>query len=220
MNPLAPKHLVAACQHVVRTLDGTASPVVWTSIGTDPLPSGTPGVTAKVTAASEAPNNSDVIYAVTNYDTVFVTRNAGLGNGATWEQVTDYHSGGISTVKVDPTNYQIAYLACDSGIYKTTDTGTTWTQYGTANLIYRDVAIDPAYPQRLFAASNAGVFASTDGGMTWGPISEGIPTGVVVTSLSYNAASRQLAASTYGRGVYLLNVGGPVPRPRPTPRPR
>jgi photosystem II stability/assembly factor-like uncharacterized protein len=220
MNLLAPKHLVAACQHVVRTLDGTASPVVWTSIGTDPLPSGTPGVTAVVTAASEAPNNSNVIYAVTNYDTVFVTENAGLGIGATWQQVTEYRTpGGISTVKVDPTNYQIAYLACDSGIYKTTDMGASWTQYGTANLIYRDVAIDPTYPQNLFAASNAGVFASTDGGMTWGSMSEGIPTGMVVSSLSFNAASRQLAASTYGRGVYLLNVGGAV-RPRPTPRPR
>jgi photosystem II stability/assembly factor-like uncharacterized protein len=220
MNPLAPKHLVAACQHVVRTLDGTASPVVWSTIGNDPLPSGTPNVVAVVTAASEAPNNSDVIYAVTNYDTVFVTRNAGLGNGATWQQVTQYRTpGGISTVKVDPTNYQIAYLACDSGIYKTTDMGTSWTQYGIANLIYRDVAIDPVYPQNLFAASNAGVFASTDGGMTWGSMTGGIPTGMVVSSLSYNAASRQLAASTYGRGVYLLNVDGPL-RPRPTPRPR
>ena len=44
MNPLAPKHLVAACQRVVRTLDGTASSVVWTTIGNGPLPAGTPGV--------------------------------------------------------------------------------------------------------------------------------------------------------------------------------
>jgi len=224
MNALSPKHLVAACQHVVRTLDGTASPVVWTAIGNGPLPSGTPGVVAVVTAASEAPNNSDVIYAVTNYDTVFVTRNAGLGNGATWEQITEYRNpGGISTVRVDPTNYQIAYLACNSGIYKTTDMGTSWTQYGTANLIYRDVAIDPANPQHIFAASNAGVIASADGGITWGSISEGIPAGMVVSALSFNAASRQLAASTYGRGVYMLNVdrsAQPTPRPRPTPFPR
>jgi photosystem II stability/assembly factor-like uncharacterized protein len=223
MNPRSPRHLIAACQQVVRTLDGTASPApVWTTIGNGPLPSGTPGVTAKVTAASEAPNNSDVIYAVTNYDTVFVTSNAGLGNGATWEQSTDYHSGGISTVKVDPTNYQIAYLATDSGIYKTTDMGTSWTQYGISNAIYRDVAIDPAYPQHIFAASNAGVFASTDGGLSWGDMSEGIPSGMVVSSLSFNAASRQLAASTYGRGVYLLDVTRPVqpPRASPTPRPR
>ena len=223
MNPLSPKHLLAACQHVVRTLDGTASPVGWTAIGNGPLPSGTPGVVAVVTAASEAPNNSDVIYAVTNYDTVFVTRNAGLGNGATWEQITEYRTpGGISTVRVDPTNYQIAYLACNSGIYKTTDMGTSWTQYGTANLIYRDVAIDPANPQHIFAASNAGVIASADGGITWGSISEGIPAGMVVSALSFNAASRQLAASTYGRGVYMLNVdrsAQPTPRPRPTPFP-
>jgi len=224
MNPRAPKHLVAACQHVVRTLDGTASPVVWTTIGNDPLPSGTPGVIAVVTAASEAANNSDVMYAVTNYDTVFVTQNANAGNGAIWTQATRYRNpGGISTVTVDPTNYQTAYLAADSAIYKTTDMGMSWNQYGIQNLIYRDVAIDPAYPQHLFAASNAGVFASTDGGMTWGNMSDGIPSGMVVSSLAFNAASRQLAASTYGRGVYMLGTDRPVlpnPRPRPTPLPR
>jgi photosystem II stability/assembly factor-like uncharacterized protein len=224
MNAVSPKHLLAACQHVVRTLDGTASPVVWTAIGNDPLPSGTPGVTAVVTAATEAPSNSDVIYAVTNSDTVFVTSNAGLGNGATWQRITEYrHPGGIYAVTVDPINYQIAYLACDSGVYKTTDMGTTWTQYGIPDLIYRDVAIDPANHQHIFAASNAGVFASADGGVTWGNMSEGIPAGMVVSALSLNAASRRLAASTYGRGVYMLNVDRsvqPNPRPRPTPFPR
>ncbi len=100
--------------------------------------------------------------------------------------------------------------------------GTSWTQYGISNAIYRDVAIDPPYPQHIFAASNAGVFASTDGGLSWGDMSEGIPSGMVVSSLSFNAASRQLAASTYGRGVYLLDVTRPVqpPRASPTPRPR
>jgi hypothetical protein len=101
--------------------------------------------------------------------------------------------------------------------------GTTWVQEGVQDLIYRDVAIDPANPEHIFAASNAGVFASTDGGLTWGNLSDGIPTGMVVTALSFNAASRQLAASTYGRGVYMLNVSQsvrPHPGPRPTPRPR
>jgi photosystem II stability/assembly factor-like uncharacterized protein len=225
MNPLAPKHLVAGCQRVVRTLDGTAPSVVWTTIGNGPLTSPSPcAMWNSVTAATEAPNNSNVIYAVTHYDTVFVTQNANDGPGAIWNRVTTQNNpGGIATVKVDPTNYQIAYLACDSGVYKTTDTGTTWAQYGIPNLIYRDVAIDPMYPQQVFAASNAGVFASTDGGVTWGNMSEGIPTGMEVSSLSFNAASRQLAASTYGRGVYLLDVGRrilPLPRPSPTPRPR
>ena len=105
----------------------------------------------------------------------------------------------------------------------TGDMGMSWAQYGIPDLIYRDVVIDPTNPQHIFAASNAGVFASTDGGMTWGSMSEGIPAGMVVSALSFNAASRQLAASTYGRGVYMLYVGRtvrPHPGPRPTPRPR
>jgi photosystem II stability/assembly factor-like uncharacterized protein len=215
MNPLSPKHLVAACQTVVRTLDGTASPVVWTPIGNGPLTS-----VGSVTAAVEAPNNSNVIYAVTNHDTVFVTQNANAGPGATWNQVTQQRQpGGVNGVTVDPTDYQIAYLACDSGVYKTTNMGTSWTQYGIPNLIYRDVAIDPANPRHIFAASNAGVFASADGGLTWGNMSEGIPTGMTVTALSFNATSRQLAASTFGRGVYMFTFGRAL-KPRPTPRPR
>jgi photosystem II stability/assembly factor-like uncharacterized protein len=216
MNPSSPKHLLAACQRVVRTLDATASPVAWTTIG-QPL-AGNHG--NYVTAAAEAPSNPDVIYAVRNGNAVFVTSNASEGNSALWTQVTqtDYLRG-IHAVTVHPTDFRTAYLACNSGVYKTTDMGTTWTQYGIPNLIYRDVAIDPSNPQHIFAASNAGVFASTDGGLTWGNMSDGIPAGMVVTALSFNAASRQLAASTYGRGVYFLTLGQSV-RPHPRPRPR
>jgi photosystem II stability/assembly factor-like uncharacterized protein len=215
MNPSNPKHLLAACQHVVRTLDGpTVTHSGWTPIGN--CPSASPAASpcprgVVVTAATEAPSNSDVIYAVTNNDTVFVTQNAGQGNGATWSQVTHQNQpGGVNAVTVDPTNYQTAYLACSLGVYKTTNMGTTWTQrvpQRLQNLFYRDVAIDPANPQHVFATSNAGVFASTDGGMTWGNMTDGIPTGMAVTGLSFNAINRQLAASTYGRGVYMLNLG-------------
>jgi photosystem II stability/assembly factor-like uncharacterized protein len=218
MNPSSPKHLLAACQHVVRTLDATAATVVWTTIG-GPLAEHGGNY---VTAATEAPSNADVIYAVRNENAVFVTSNAGQGDGATWTQVTQTGNlHGIHAVTVHPADPRTAYLACNSGVYKTTDMGTTWVEEGVQNIIYRDVAIDPPNPEHIFAASNAGVFASTDGGGRWENMSEGIPAGMVVTALSFNAASRQLAVSTYGRGVYMLNLGGsvqPHPRPRPTPR--
>jgi photosystem II stability/assembly factor-like uncharacterized protein len=220
MNPSSPKHLIASCQHVVRTLDATASPVVWTKIG-GPLAADHGNY---VTAATEAPSNPDVIYAIRNENAVFVTSNAGEGDGATWIQVTqtgNLHD--IHAVSVHPTDPRTAYLACNSGIFKTTDMGTTWVQVGVQDLIYRDVAIDPANPEHIFAACNAGVFASTNGGLTWGNLSDGIPTGMVVTALSFNGASRQLAASTFGRGVYMRYVGQsvrPHPGPRPTPHPR
>ena len=212
MNASSPTHLIAACQRVVRTLNGpTVTTQGWTTIGNGPLPSPTASPCESrvvVTAATEAPSNSDVIYAVTNYDTLFVTTNAGQGSGATWQQVT-HQPWGIHAVTVDPSNYLAVYLACDSGVYKTSDMGATWTQQGVPNLFYRDVAIDPANPQHIFAASFAGVLASTDGGSTWGNVSDGIPAGMIVSGLSFNATSRQLAASTYGRGVYILNLGAP-----------
>ncbi len=214
MNPSFPKHLLASCQHVVRTVDATASPVVWTTIG----PRLAQHHGNYITAATEAPGYPDVIYAVRNDNAVFVTSNAGEGDGATWIQVmlmADPHEK-IRSVSVHPTDPRIAYVGCNSGTYKTTDMGTTWIQQGVPDLIYQDVAIDPANPEHIFAASNAGVFASTDGGLTWGNMSDGIPTGMVITALSFNAVSRQLAASTYGRGVYMLNLGEFVqPRARP-----
>ena len=56
-------------------------------------------------------------------------------------------------MSVHPTDPRTAYLACNSGVYKTTDMGTTWVQEGVQDLIYRDVAIDPANPEHIFADS-------------------------------------------------------------------
>ncbi len=212
MNPSSPTHIIAACQHVVRTLDGpTVTPGGWTTIGqslADPTKPPDAWYNS-VTAVYEAPNNSNVIYAVALHGKVWVTTNANSGPAAIWSDVTQNLPGGVWAITVHPTDPQTAYLACDSGVYKTTNMGTTWTQQGIPNLIYRDVAIDPANPQHIFAASLAGVFASTDGGITWGDMSDGIPTGMVASALSFNAMSRQLAASTYGRGVYIFNLGAP-----------
>ena len=201
MNPSSPKQLLAACQHVVRTMDGTASPVVWTTIG-ESLPD-------PVNATYEAPSNSNVIYAVAHHRRVWVTTNANSGTAAVWSDITKNLPGGVWAITVHPTDPQTVYLACNAGVYKTSDMGATWIQQGVPNLFYRDVAIDPANPQHVFAASFAGVFASTDGGLTWGNMSDGIPAGMIATGLSFNATSRQLAASTYGRGVYIFNLGAP-----------
>ena len=74
----------------------------------------------------------------------FVTSNADQGNGAVWNQVTQqHHPDAIHAVIVDPLNYQIAYLASDSGVYKTTDMGIMDPNMESLNLIYNDVAIDP-----------------------------------------------------------------------------
>jgi photosystem II stability/assembly factor-like uncharacterized protein len=214
MNLSQPSQLLAACQHVVRTSDATAPSPVWTAIGAA-LETGR----NYVTAAYQAPSNSDVIYAVSRHAKVWVTTNANSGTSAIWSDVTRTLPGGISAITVHPTEPATAYLACNSGVYKTTNMGATWNRLGVHNLVYNDIAIDPANPEHIFAASNAGVFASIDGGYNWGNTGDGIPAGMKVTSLCFNAMSRLLAASTYGRGVYTVLLDGP-PRPSPTARPQ
>jgi photosystem II stability/assembly factor-like uncharacterized protein/cbb3-type cytochrome oxidase subunit 3 len=212
MNLSSPTHLVAACQHVVRTLDGTASPVVWTTIGQDPV-CGT-GLHCTVTAAAEAPSNSNIIYAITSGGNnapygfnVKLTTDANDGSAATWSDVTSNIPAGtqLRAIAIDPSNPQTAYIAATQGIYKTTNMGASWTQtLAIPNLVYQDVAISPTRPQNIYAAANAGVFASGDGGTSWGSDSVGIPQGMAVTSLSYNKSSVKLAAGTYGRGACTI----------------
>jgi hypothetical protein len=203
----------------------TNSGDTWTRIGGTPCPGPTPNpcsvacgmepgpTPGTLMGVYEAPSNTDVIYAFIDAGRAYVTSNANQGNGAQWTPRMSGLPSKIHSITVDPTDYQTAYFAGDHGVYKTANMGATYTQVAIADLGYYDVAIDPANPQHVFAASLFGVLSSTDGGTTWANMSAGIPAGMLVTSLSLNATSRQLAASTYGRGVYVadLAAGGPQP---------
>jgi photosystem II stability/assembly factor-like uncharacterized protein len=211
MNPSDPTHLVAACQTVVRTTNATASPApTWNRIGPGPLPPNpcpSPSYPPRVTAAAEAPNNSNVIYAIVSGGAVYITTNANLNDQAKWTSPTQPPAWtGIKAVTVDPNNSNIAYIAADTGVYKTSDYGKHWNLVGLANTICRDVAINPVTGE-IFVACNAGVFSSTDG-INWSNISAvpgGIPQGLIISGLSFNVYSQQLAAGTF-RGVYLLTL--------------
>lgn len=214
MNPLSPAHVIAAGQHVARTLDAPhVTQEGWTTIG------GNIATVGAVRTAVEAPNNANFIYAIIT-DGYFqygalpkLTTDANNGGSATWKSLAVAGWGDAKNITVDPTNPQIAYLAGDHGIYKTTNAGGSWTRIGIPDLVYYDVAIEPGAPNYLYAACNAGVFSSTDGGVTWANMSAGIPSGMAVTSLCLNRGNHafNLIASTYGRGVYGILL--PAPRP-------
>jgi photosystem II stability/assembly factor-like uncharacterized protein len=96
-----------------------------------------------------------------------------------------------SRIAVDPTNASIAYAAMANlgnngiavggitGVYKTIDSGSTWTNVTAANgkdntFPWSDVVVDPNTPTIVYAAvgyifgtANNGVYKSTDSGATW-----------------------------------------------------
>ncbi|MEJ2399968.1 MAG: hypothetical protein P8Y52_01130 [Xanthomonadales bacterium] len=118
---------------------------------------------------------------------VFRTRDG----GATWEHVLKIGpQTGASDLRLDPTNPRILYAAMwnhgrkpwyihsggtDGGIYKSTDSGDTWTKLtgGLPEMVGK-VAVDisASQPQRVYALLEAepgqgGLWRSDDGGATW-----------------------------------------------------
>jgi photosystem II stability/assembly factor-like uncharacterized protein len=206
-------HVVVGFQNVWRS-EKSGATGTWTRIGGSACinpPTNSCGIDPGwvVQIVAQAPTDASVIYAITRGDRVLVTSNANDPQPE-WRNITRSNlPGGIAALKVDPTDPQTVYLVCASDIYKTTDMGGSWSNLtgGLAGgLAYGDLAIDPTYPNRVIAASHVGVIITVNGGLTWENMSEGLPAGLTVASLSFNAISRQLAAGTYGRGVYLIDI--------------
>jgi photosystem II stability/assembly factor-like uncharacterized protein len=146
-------------------------------------------------AIALAPSDPDVIYAGTGEATNSVLSFTGHGvlkstdAGASWTllgaDVFDRHT--ISQIVVAPDDPNTVYvavggsgthgLAGNTGIWRSTDGGATWTNTTaaiTTTASFSDVEIDPTHPETLYAAVGSfrgsvanGVYKSTDGGNTW-----------------------------------------------------
>lgn len=214
MNPSIPQNLVAACQTVVQSTD-RGNPSSWRAIGA-PIGGGTQS--RAVSHVYEAPSNSSIIYAAAPRvspapsDGVFVTTNA-ASPAPTWTDITGSPGFGglpagtqVGALIVHPTNPQTVYVAGNTGIYKSTTMGPPWVSLTAPTAVYTGLALDPTYPTHIFAATRmVGVYHTTINENTWASIN-GMPLGMFVSGLSFNGTSRQLAASTYGRGIYMLDL--------------
>jgi photosystem II stability/assembly factor-like uncharacterized protein len=150
-------------------------------------------------AIAVAKSNSSVIYAGTGEDT-----NSGLSfygrgvlkstdGGASWTLLTNggkFDRQTISKIAIDPGDANTVYVAMassgingttgNSGVWKSTDGGSTWTNTttGISNVTgsndFSDIIIDPSSTSTLYCAigdvngSTAnGVYKSTNGGTSW-----------------------------------------------------
>lgn len=173
-----------------KTTNGGAS---WSS-NTDSLP--TLGTSALVIS----PRNTDTMYLGTgdrdhgdaaglgvymsaDAGKTWVVRNTGMGN------VT------VSRMLIHPSNTKILLVASTSGVYRTTNSGSTWTQILSGN--FKDIVYNPLNPNTVFATRDGLFFRSTNGGLTFTQITSGLPTSGV-----YRGAIGVTAADT--NYVYFL----------------
>lgn len=147
------------------------------------------GITGDVRLLRTAAPN--VLYAVTSKE-IYRT-----DNGAkSW---TPVRSGEIKELAADPTNPARLFVATKQGLYRSTDSGTTWARVskGMKEDEIEAVVVAPS-GGKVFCGNFGGVFVSTDGGESWTAMNDGL----------MNPDVRALAIA--GGRLYAGSAGGSV----------
>jgi photosystem II stability/assembly factor-like uncharacterized protein len=130
---------------------------------------------------------------------------ASRDGGANWTQrdcPTDISPGALA---IDPTNPSTLYSGgigryydAYPGIFKTVDSGLTWTQASLG--IFTALVIDPQNPSTIYAAHGGGFIRSMDGGVSWNDFNTGWnrPTTWVTFLAIDRTGTRLLAGTDYG----------------------
>ncbi|HLN52959.1 MAG TPA: PKD domain-containing protein [Lentimicrobium sp.] len=125
-------------------------------------------------------NNPDIVYIGTGDRDAGDAAGAGiwksLDGGVTFEPASsNFESATVSRLLMHPTNSDIILAATNSGIYRTTNAGTSWTKTAAGN--FKDIVFKPGDPNIVYAAYAGDFYRSTDNGMTFTEISSGLPGG-------------------------------------------
>lgn len=148
------------------------------------------------------PANSNIVYAAINGGGVIKTVNG----GATWAG-TGSGPSGARKVLIDPTNSNIVFVTSNSGIHKSINGGTSWTNVHNA-ASKEDIEFKPGDINIMYASGNgsatiSSVYKSVDAGATWNPVtvSDGI-TNFGRTLLGVTEANPDV--------VYVLQASGSI----------
>ena len=104
--------------------------------------------------------------------------------GASWATIS-HAMGDLRALAVRPDAPSTLYAAANVGIFRSTNSGATWTQLsnGIPSGVGTEVLLDPSAPTTVYAAlgrifgdSGNGIYKSTDGGTTFTKLASGLPT--------------------------------------------
>jgi hypothetical protein len=226
-------YVAAAGGGIWKSTNATAASPSWTPLtdflsdsNSKPIPEFMGAV-----AETEDGNGNQIVYAGTGEANNGVDCFYGVGilvsknGGSTWTLTTAngaFNGQTVSKIAIDPSDPTggTAYAAVadfgvngsgtETGIWKTTNFGQTWTDMtGAASLStfnpWSDVVIDPHTPSTVYAAegnpdgsSGNGVYKSTDGGSTWTLLSNcphGISDGRITLALYDDGTTNELFVS-------------------------
>jgi len=137
-----------------------------------------------------------LVYKTTNAGTNWSLVNSGIPS-------TAYY---IYSVAVHPTNPNIVYAGAYTGIYRSTDGGTSWTQTDTHYYNY-GMAVSSAAPNVALAGGYSDIYKTTDAGATWFSASTGVQ-GYYFYYVPMSQTSSQIAYFGGSKGVYKTTNAG------------
>jgi len=169
---------------------------------------------------NESPKNPNVIWVGTDDGNLQVTRDG----GKSWTNVVANVPGvpkrtWVSGVEASSFDDNTAYATFDGHrtgdmkpyVFKTTDSGKTWTPLATADVkgFAQVVREDPVNPRLLFLGTESGLFVSVDGGTNWAHFKEEFPP-VAVDDIAIHRRDGDVILATHGRGIYIIDDVTPL----------
>lgn len=178
---------------------GAASGGIWktTNGGTTWAPISDFQCAITMGALAVDPVNPQIVYAGTGEGVFAIDAYQGCGfmrstnGGSTWTEVGpaafQNQTGGarinriiINVPTAGSTTTTILIAATNFGIYRSVNSGQTWTAVATGAGIFTDITVDPLSPNILYAgrylSGTGGIYKSTDTGLTWTKVTSGLPT--------------------------------------------
>ena len=158
-----------------------------------------------------------LIWVGTSTGLIHVTRDS----GRTWANVTPpkLPPGAVNVIDASHSKAGTAYIALSSRdahphIYRTSNYGESWQEISSGlpdGEIVRVVREDPIDPNLLYAGTVTSVWVSFDRGDHWQSLQLNLPA-TVVSDLTVH--DNDLAISTYGRGLWILDDVSPLRQAR------
>ena len=149
--------------------------------------------------AGDAPGYGVLMSA--NGGTSFVVRNTGMGNLT------------VGKLIMHPKNTGIILAATNGGVFRTTNSGGSWTRV-TASANFVDIVYHPGNPNYVYATASGLFYRSTDGGVSFAQITNGVPASgmqrgqIAVTPADRGRVYFLIASGSRFQGFYLSTDSG------------
>ncbi|MCB1629251.1 MAG: hypothetical protein KDI48_16090, partial [Xanthomonadales bacterium] len=97
-------------------------------------------------------------------------------------------------------------------VFRSTDGGASWINISDnlPDTPANALAIRPDQPNEIYVGTDAGMYISFTGGGSWARMDNGLPN-APISALAVNQSTNLLAAATYGRGVWVTEMGDVLP---------